>query len=286
MTSAAPSPCRRSDLPIALFDSGAGGLSVWREVAALLPNESTIYLADHAHVPYGARPAAEIEALTHAAVAWLLAQGAKLVVIACNTASAAALVSLRQRWPDIAIVGMEPAVKPASERTRSGKVAVMATPGTLQAGRFSSLVERYAGGVEVYTQVCPGLVEHVEAGDLDGPALETALHGYLDPLVAAGVDHLVLGCTHYPFLLPAIRRVVGETMTIIDPAPAVARQAQRLLQAGGCLAPPRGRPSHRFYTTGEAETLTRGLARLLHLAQPHPTAQQVRLGSPLTGRTE
>jgi glutamate racemase len=265
MNSAAPSPCHRPDLPIALFDSGAGGLSVWREVAALLPNESTIYLADHAHVPYGLRPAAEIEALTHAAVAWLLAQGAKLVVIACNTASAAALASLRQRWPGIPIVGMEPAVKPASERTRSGKVAVMATPGTLQAGRFSSLVERYAGGVEVYTQVCPGLVEHVEAGELDGPALESTLHGYLDPLVAAGVDHLVLGCTHYPFLVPVIRRVVGEEITILDPAPAVARQVQRLLQTDDCLANGAEQPTHRFYTTGPSEQLRLNLARLLDL---------------------
>lgn len=258
-------PCQKRDLPIALFDSGVGGLSVWRELAALLPDETTIYLADHAHVPYGARPAAEIEALTHAAVEWLLNQGAKLVVIACNTASAAALASLRLRWPDIPFVGMEPAVKPASERTRTGKVGVMATPGTLQAGRFSSLVERYAGGVEVFTQVCPGLVELVEAGEIDGPAVEAVLHGFLDPLVAAGVDQLVLGCTHYPFLTPAIRQVVGEGMTIIDPAPAVARQVQRVLQASGCLADDAEQPSHRFYTSGPAEQLSLGLARLLNL---------------------
>ena len=130
----------------------------------LLPAESTLYLADQAHVPYGGRTQAEVEALTHAAVAWLIDQDAKVVVIACNTASAAALPSLRQHWPDVPIVGMEPAVKPASERTRTGKVGVMATPGTLHAERFNSLVERFADGVEVHTRVCPGLVERVEAG--------------------------------------------------------------------------------------------------------------------------
>lgn len=233
-------------------------------MAALLPHESTIYLADHAHVPYGARPVVEIEALTHTAVDWLIAQGSKMVVIACNTASAAALTSVRERWPDIDIVGMEPAVKPASERTRTGKVGVMATPGTLQAGRFSSLVERYASGVQVITQACPGLVEWVEAGKLDGPVVEARLHEFLDPLIAVGVDHLVLGCTHYPFLTPAIRQVVGEGITIIDPAPAIARQVQRLLLAGGCLADGDENARHRFYTTGPAEQLTLSLARLLN----------------------
>lgn len=264
-TQAVPRPpgCQ-PDLPIAVFDSGVGGLSVWRELAALLPNESTIYLADHAHVPYGARSSTEIETLTHAAVAWLLAQEVKLVVIACNTASAAALVSLRQRWPSTLFVGMEPALKPASERTRTGKVGVMATPTTLQAGRFISLVERYAGGVDVFTQVCPGLVEKVEAGELDSPAVEAALHGFLDPLVDAGVDQLVLGCTHYPFLAPAIRRVAGAGIAIIDPAPAVARQVQRLLLAGDCLTTKLEIGSHRFYTTGQPEQLTFSLARLLN----------------------
>lgn len=267
-----PSRSHSAPLPIAVFDSGVGGLSVWREMAALLPHESTIYLADHAHVPYGARPAAEIEALTHTAVGWLVAQDIKLIVIACNTASAAALASLRERWPEMPIVGMEPAVKPASERTRTGKVGVMATPGTLQAGRFSSLVERYASGVEVITQVCPGLVELVEAGNLDGPVVEVRLHELLDPLMSAGVDQLVLGCTHYPFLAPAIRQVVGQGITIIDPAPAIARQVQRLLLAGGCLAGGDENARHRFYTTGPAEQLTLSLARLLNRSDQASTA--------------
>ena len=264
--------------PIGVFDSGVGGLSVWRELTTLLPAESTIYLADQAHVPYGARTAADVEALTHEAAGWLLAREAKLLVIACNTASAAALSSLRQRWPDVPIVGMEPAVKPASAQTLTHKVGVMATPGTLNADRFVSLVERFASGVEVHTQVCPGLVELVEAGDLDGPLVEAHLHSLLDPLVAADIDHLVLGCTHYPFLAPAIQRVVGERVTLVDPAPAVARQAQRLLTthdllatgplpAGPLLALPAGgtAPTHRFFTTGDAAPMRISIAQLLGL---------------------
>ncbi len=249
--------------PLGVFDSGVGGLSVWRELAALLPAESTLYLADQAHVPYGARTSVEVEALTHEAAAWLLDRGAKLLVIACNTASAAALTSLRQHWPEVPIVGMEPAVKPASAHTVTHKVGVMATPGTLNAERFANLVERYANGVEVHTQVCPGLVEYVEAGELDGPRVEADLHRLLDPLVAVGIDHLVLGCTHYPFLAPAIQRVVGQEVTLVDPAPAVARQAQRLLATHDLLAPADSQPAHRFYTTGATAVLETNIAHLV-----------------------
>lgn len=253
--------------PIGVFDSGVGGLSVWRCIVDLLPAESTIYLADQAHVPYGARPQAEIAALTHAAAAWLLEQGVKLVVIACNTASAAALASLRQTWPQTLIVGMEPAIKPATAGTRTGRVGVMATPGTLHADRFHSLVERFAGGVEVHTSICPGLVEWVEQGRLAGPEVEALLRRCLAPLLAAGIDQLVLGCTHYPFLLPAIQAAAGAGVTLIDPAPAVARQVQRRLAAADRLAPAGTLPRHDFYTTAEAAALQGALRRLLGLSQ-------------------
>lgn len=254
--------------PIGLFDSGVGGLSVWRVLVGLLPNESTLYLADQAHVPYGSRTRAEIEALTHAAVAWLLAQNVKLVVIACNTASAAALDSLRQRWPETPIVGMEPAVKPASEQTVTGKVGVMATPSTLQAERFSLLVERFAGGAEVYTQICPGLVGMVEAGQMNGQEVDARLHLLLDPLTAQGIDHLVLGCTHYPFLAPAIQRVVGPGVTLVDPAPAVARQVQNVLASRHLLTPPPSAPDHRFITTATADVFAATIRRLVGIKAP------------------
>ncbi len=263
--------------PIGVFDSGVGGLSVWRELVDLLPGERTIYLADQASVPYGSRSREEIEALTHRAVAWLVGQGVKLVVIACNTASAAALSSLRQRWSDLPIVGMEPAVKPASERTITGKVGVMATPGTLQAERFSILVERFAGGVEVHTQICPGLVELVEAGQVDGPTVTARLHDLLDPLVAQRIDHLVLGCTHYPFLAPAIRHVVGDGVVLVDPAPAVAKQVQRVLEARNLLAIAAVSPDHRFYTTARPEVFAASIRRLV--AVPAPCVSDVSLTS-------
>jgi glutamate racemase len=259
---------------VAVFDSGVGGLSVWREIVARLPHENTLYLADQAHVPYGPRTAPEIIRLTRAAVAWLRAQGAKLVVIACNTASAAALNEVRAEWPDLPIVGMEPAVKPASLHTRTGKVGVMATPGTLSAPRFHSLVERFANGVEIHTQVCPGLVEWIEAGRVNDPDVEAHLRAWLAPLLAAGIDELVLGCTHYPFVIPLLRRIVGDGVEIIDPAPAIARQVQRLLEAHDMAALPTTMPRHRFYTTGDPTALQMALQRLVGW---HATVASVRL---------
>ena len=255
--------------PIGVFDSGVGGLSVWRELVDLLPNESTLYLADQAHVPYGSRTREEIETLTHKAVAWLLEHDVKLVVIACNTASAAALKSLRLRWPDVPIVGMEPAVKPASEQTVTGKVGVMATPGTLQAERFSTLVERFASGVEVHTQICPGLVEMVEAGQLDGQKVIDHLHLVLKPLINQNIDHLVLGCTHYPFLAPAIQQVVGDDVALVDPAAAVAKQVQRVLLSEQLLAHTSSPPIHSFTTTGAANEFAVNLRRLVGISAPH-----------------
>ena len=254
----------RAEAPVALFDSGVGGLSVWREVARQLPDETILYLADQAHLPYGPRPLAEVRRYARGIARFLLDEGAKLIVVACNTASAAALHHLRMVFPDVPFVGMEPAVKPAVERTRSGQVGVIATPATFQGELFRRLVERFAANVELHTQVCPGLVEAVERGEFDSPRVEGLLHRYLDPMVDAGIDQLVLGCTHYPFLERAIRRVVGEGVALIDPAPAVARQVGRVLAARGWLARRRdGAPKHRFYSTGDASLLAEQAARLV-----------------------
>jgi len=258
--------------PIGVFDSGVGGLSVWRELVHLLPGEGTIYLADQANVPYGSRPRSEIEWLTHSATAWLLDQGVKLVVIACNTASAAALESLRHRWPALPIVGMEPAVKPASEQTHTGKVGIMATPGTLQADRFNTLVEKFADGVEVYTRICPGLVELIEQGHLEGPDVTHQLQAALDPLLAQHIDRLVLGCTHYPFLAPVLQDLVGEEVVLVDPAPAVAKQVRRVLEAQGLLAPLDSLPEHRFFTTASAASFATSITRLVHMERPFVSA--------------
>ncbi len=238
------------DRPIGVFDSGVGGLSVWREIVRSLPTESVIYLADQARAPYGERSKEEVARYTHAAVAWLVSQGVKLVVIACNTASAAALDRVRARWPETPIVGMEPAVKPASQRTRTGHVGVLATPGTLQADRFSSLVERFANGVHVHTVMGTGLVQMVEQQKLDGPEVEARLQEVLAPVMAADIDHLVLGCTHYPFLAPALRRVLGDDVQLVDPAPAVARQTRRVLEKRHLQRTQSASGVWRFVTTG------------------------------------
>ncbi len=248
---------------IGIFDSGVGGLSVWREVVRLLPAEDIIYLADQAHVPYGPRPEAEVRRLTHRHVAWLVEQGVRLVVVACNTASAAALPSLRETWPQVPVVGMEPAVKPASQRTRTGHVGVLATPGTLQAERFHRLVERFANGVYVHTIAGEGLVAWVEEGKLEGPEVEAHLRSLLNPLIQAPIDHLVLGCTHFPFLASALQRVLGPEVHLVDPAPAVARQTQRVLLAHDLQTHRTASGAWHFVTTGSLQSFRRVTQRLL-----------------------
>lgn len=270
--------------PIAVFDSGVGGLSVWREIVRQLPNEATLYVADQAHIPYGPRPLEEIRRYAEGITRFVLAQGAKLVVVACNTASGAALTHLRQMFPDVPFVGMEPAVKPAVEHTQRGIVGVIATPATFQGELFRRLVARYAGSVQVLTQTCPGLVERVEAGELNTPDTRAALEGFLRPMVEAGIDQLVLGCTHYPFLSDAIAEVVGPAVTLIDPAPAVARQVGRVLEARGERAPDASVSHHHFYTTGDAQALAEQAQRLVGYPGPVTALQWDETGSVLSLR--
>lgn len=223
---------------IGLFDSGVGGLSVLRHIRAELPHEPLLYLADQAHVPYGRRSADEVRQLSEAISRFLLALGAKLIVVACNTASAAALAHLRSVLPQVPFVGMEPAVKPAAAQTQTGKVGVMATAGTFESERYAALMHRFAAGIRVYEDPCPGLVELIEAGKTADAQTERLLQTILYPMLADGVDTLVLGCTHYPFVRPLIEQVIASApqkpqtaVAIIDPAPAVARQTRRVLEA-------------------------------------------------------
>ena len=215
--------------PVGIFDSGLGGLAVLKEVRRQLPAESILYFADQGRLPYGPRPVSEIRQFSEQVTRFLLRRGAKAIVVACNTASAAALAHLRQTFPDTPFVGMEPAVKPAAEQTKSRVVGVIATQATCQSELFASVIDRFAQGVTVLTQACPDLVMQVETGEFDTPRTRWLLHEYLDPLIADGIDSLVLACTHFSFLTPAIQRIVGPTVTIVDPAPAVARQVGRVL---------------------------------------------------------
>lgn len=254
--------------PVGIFDSGVGGLSVLRAIRQLMPEEPALYFGDQGHVPYGPRPLEQVRDFSETITRFLLDQGAKLIVVACNTASAAALHYLRDKFPQAPFVGMEPAVKPAAEHTRSGLVGVLATPATFQGALYASVVERFANGVTVLQDTCPGLVGRIESGDLKGPATRAILETALHPMLESGIDTIVLGCTHYPFVIPMIEKIAGENVRVIDPAPAIARQTKRLLEAGGIkrLA---GQPGViRFFTSGKPAALSSLLPELLGEAGP------------------
>lgn len=251
------------DLPIGVFDSGVGGLSVLRAIRAQMPEESVLYFGDQGHIPYGPRPMEQIRNFSEAITNFLLARNAKIVVVACNTASAAALKYLRERFPSLQFVGMEPAVKPAAEITRTGKVGVLATPATFQGALYASVVERFANGVELFQDTCNGLVQEIEKGNLTGSETRRILEDALHPMLEKDIDTVVLGCTHYPFVIPLIQEIVGEKVRVIDPAPAVARQVKRLLEAGGMKSDPPARGEVRFFTSGDPEALKSVLPLLL-----------------------
>jgi glutamate racemase len=256
------------DRPIGVFDSGVGGLSVLRAIRAQMPEESVVYFGDQGHVPYGPRPLEQVRAFSEEVTRFLLAQGAKLVVVACNAASAAALHDLRQAFPEVSFVGMEPAVKPAAEATHAGVVGVLATPATFQGALYASVVERFANGVTLLQDTCPGLVGQIEKGELDSPQTRAILETTLLPMLAKGIDTVVLGCTHYPFVIPLIEQIAGPGVRVIDPAPAVARQAGRLLEAAGTRQTGSGSGEMHFYTSGDAADFGRLLPRLLGESGP------------------
>ncbi len=246
--------------PIGIFDSGAGGLSVWREIVRELPHEDTLYVADQVHMPYGPRTEEELRRFCTAITRYLVGQGCKAIVVACNTASAAALKHLREEFPSVPSIGMEPAVKPAAAATKSGVVGIMATPATFQGRLFQATVGRHAGSIKLINQVCDGLAGQVERGELSTPATEAMLRRYLEPMLAAGADTVVLACTHYPFVIELIRQIVGPDVQVIDPAPAIARHVRRTLDEHVLLSPHTATGTHRFISTGT----TAGFASLLH----------------------
>lgn len=241
--------------PIGVFDSGIGGLSVANAIYTLLPQEGIHYFADTGRVPYGPRSREEITEFSREITQFLLDQGCKMIVVACNTATAAALEQLRAEWPEVPFVGMEPAVKPAAQATQSGKVGVLATLSTIQSKRYEQLMHRYAAGVEILENPCVGLVSLIESGKLDQQETRELLQSIVNPMVEEEVDTLVLGCTHYPFILPLLRQVAGEHCQIIDPAPAVARQVARRLHQHQLEADADAQTSFAFYASGRHSTL-------------------------------
>jgi len=249
--------------PIGVFDSGVGGLSILAAIRRSLPAEDILYFADQAHVPYGPRSLEEVASFSLGITHLLLALDAKLIVVACNTASAAALKGLRERLPDVPFVGMEPAVKPAAKVTKSGHIGVLATPATFQGQLFSSLVERFGEGLDIHQATAPGLVERIEAGDLSSRSTREILANAVRPLLADSIDTLVLGCTHYPFIIPLLQEIVGPAVKVIDPAPAVARQTRRLLDSHGLLVAEGAPGSLTFVSSDDADHLAVLAQRLI-----------------------
>ncbi len=253
-----------ANAPIGIFDSGVGGLSVVRALLRRLPNESWLYFGDEANCPYGTRPPEEIRRFSEVIIRYLIEErGVKAVVIACNTVSAVALTELRATFPHIPFVGMVPAVKPAVQLTRSGVVGVLATPTTIAGQLYQEVVRQCADGKQVLSQACPGLVERVEEGDLDGPKTIALLRTYVEPLLAAGADTLVLGCSHYPFLAPALSRLAGEKVKLVEASDAIARQTERVLAHENLLRQISNPPERIYMTTGDALKFSRALERLL-----------------------
>ena len=235
--------------PIGVFDSGVGGLSVLQAIRRALPGEHLLYVADSAHAPYGDKSQQFIEARSIALSEFLVSQNVKAIVVACNTATGAAVTTLRSTFA-VPIIAMEPAVKPATANTQSGVIGVLATSRTLASDNFVRLFARYGSDVEILGQACPGLVEQVEAGDLSGDKTRLLLERYVLPLLEQKADTIVLGCTHYPFLTPLIQEIAGSGVAVIDSAAAVARQLQRRLEVACLLADAARVGTECFWTSG------------------------------------
>lgn len=258
-----------ADAPIGVFDSGVGGLSVLRHIHARLPRERLLYFSDAGFAPYGGKPEEVIVARSLAIAGFLVAQGVKALVVACNTATAAAIGAVREAWPALPVVGVEPGLKPAVAATRSGVVGVLATEGTLASARFELLRGQLAAatGVRFLKQPCPGLADQVEKGELRSAGTAALLSGYLAPLLEQGADTLVLGCTHYPFLQPLVEDIVKRTtsrpVAIVDTGDPVARQLERRLKDLQLLRTGESDASMAAFTTGSASSLARAFAVLL-----------------------
>lgn len=225
----------RENAPVAVFDSGLGGISVLRELVRQMPQENYLYFGDSLNAPYGSRPTRQIRDLTFAAAQSLFAQGAKALVIACNTATSAAVDELRAAYPERIIIGIEPALKLAVQKHPGGRILVMATEATLREKKFALLMEHFGADCDIIKCPCPQLVEFVERGELSGPAVEASLRGYLHGCMENPPDAAVLGCTHYPFLRPLIHRILGTQTELLDGADGTARETKRRLSEAGLL---------------------------------------------------
>ncbi len=257
---------RMNPQPIGIFDSGLGGLSVFSEIQKLLPKENIIYYADSKNSPYGEKTEQEIYLLSKYITEFLIHKECKAIVIACNTATSAAINKLRQEFP-IPFIGMEPAVKPAAENTKTGKVGILATEGTLNGGHYKTTSQKFAQHIETIIQPGYGLVELIENGQHESEKGLELIQKYITPMLKANVDHIVLGCTHYPFYQKTIQKIVPSHVKIMNPAPAVANRLQQVLTHHNALAQKKTTP-YKFYTTGDKNLMERFLTQELDLNLP------------------
>jgi len=239
---------------IGLFDSGIGGTSIWKEVVKLLPNENTIYLADSKNAPYGEKSSEEIIALSVKKTEFLLSKGCKLIIVACNTATTNAIDYLRKNY-EIPFIGIEPAIKPAALLSKTGAIGILATKGTLSSKLFEKTTKEYTKNITTIEQDGEGLVPLIEEGKLNSPEINQLLITYLKPMLPFNIDHLVLGCTHYPYLIPQIKKIIGENITIIDSGEAVAKQTKAILEKHNLLSTSTTKSHHQFYTNAETKVL-------------------------------
>jgi len=242
-----------NDQPIGIFDSGIGGTSIWKEIHHLLPNEKTIYLADSKNAPYGQKSKEEIIALSMKNTELLLKMNCKLIVVACNTATTNAIEELREKY-DVPFIGIEPAIKPAVSHSKTQIIGILATQGTLNSALFNKTTEKYQN-TKIIEQVGHGLVQLIENGGINSPEMTKLLHSYLTPMIEANIDYLVLGCSHYPYLIPQIKKILPEHIHIIDSGEAVAKQTQKILKEKiGFTSAKNNEPI--FYTNTDSKVLS------------------------------
>ena len=253
--------------PVGLFDSGVGGLTIWHELVSLLPAEHTIYLADSANAPYGGQAPGAILELARKNTRWLLGRGCKLIVVACNTATTNAIDHLRAEFP-VPFIGIEPAIKPAALNSRSGKIGVLATRGTLSSSLFATTSRNFGSGISIVEQDGAGLVERIETAGPDDPELQETLERLLQPMLHQGIDYLVLGCTHYPLLLPVLERLLPVGVRILDCGLPVARQTRAILDRGGLLREAGDPARHELLTNGDPAVMRQVLRQLGHQQDP------------------
>jgi len=240
---------------IGVFDSGVGGLWILKHLKTELPGYNYVFFGDQAHVPYGVRQIEEIKSFSESIVKFLINKGCKIIVIACNTASTASLEHLRKKFPETIFIGMEPAIKPAVEMTHTNSIGVLATGATLKGKLYNSVIERFANGVDVSQNTCTGLVEQIEKGNLDSKKVYSILEKALKPMIAKNIDTVVLGCTHYPFIIPQIKKIVSEKVNIIDPTEAIVRQVSKVLDRGILL--------EKHFEDGKIDIFTSGKPKMM-----------------------